>query len=463
MDSYIDMAEYPAKKHPALDLDLDQFPYFDDGDVVVSMSPTETRPMVLHSKILATYCGYFKEKLENHIMLVEMVHSTGLPGLGVAATAAVSVQYVLEWQDCTGNGDGIDEGGHTFVAKQQTAIPFSERRYRPSNAVRRAYFLVFALIYTDYTRTPFDMIHNFPGLENTHTFDGIFQILRNYECTLPSSPTFCRNFTARMLQATNWRFAATAVLARPWHVIPLASLLKDENLYQMAFQAGVWYQFKSLYGSTAATKKDIVQYLNREGELCRSTGQAINQTLDRLTTALRDTADRLGSIDMTGFSGVTRNLWGYYIDDIITPKGYYERDLDLYRDLFKEDITAGTVISYYKIAFAREGELFLSEGFFVVRRELRKLLVKAKSCVESLFVGRGGQELGAMRVNPLWRVFKDQKVEYPWVGKEVWPPKNKEVKLEDDEDEDVYDINSVWETLDNSTNEGTKNIKKEKE
>jgi hypothetical protein len=59
---------------PPLIVNLAQFPYFDDGDIQISLSPCE-RQLVLHSRILAQYFGVFNDNLNELTTFNDFVRS----------------------------------------------------------------------------------------------------------------------------------------------------------------------------------------------------------------------------------------------------------------------------------------------------------------------------------------------------------------------------------------------------
>jgi hypothetical protein len=47
----------------SVNINLTEFPYFDDGDIQISLSPCE-RQLALHSRVLSKYFGFFKKELD---------------------------------------------------------------------------------------------------------------------------------------------------------------------------------------------------------------------------------------------------------------------------------------------------------------------------------------------------------------------------------------------------------------
>jgi hypothetical protein len=83
-------------------IDLTHFPYFPDGDVVISLSPRDAQPMTLHSEVLVRYFSYFEQKLKGHVYLKGLARSSRIEGL----EAPGKIRYELvckkryDWEEC---------------------------------------------------------------------------------------------------------------------------------------------------------------------------------------------------------------------------------------------------------------------------------------------------------------------------------------------------------------------------
>lgn len=83
-------------------IDLTHFPYFPDGDIVISLSPSDAQPMALHSEVLVKYLDYFEERLKGHVYLRGLARSSRIEGLKVPGTMRYELvcKAEYEWEEC---------------------------------------------------------------------------------------------------------------------------------------------------------------------------------------------------------------------------------------------------------------------------------------------------------------------------------------------------------------------------
>jgi hypothetical protein len=293
-------------------------------------------------------------------------------------------------------------------------------RYRPTTPVRRAYSLLFALVYEVYTNSEVYTFRNFPSLEDTLQYHHLYKIWKEYSCNLHASAHFSAAIDKRLKAEPFRSHVAIALCAKPWHVLPLACLLRSKKLYDLAFNAGVWHQFQYRYG-LSPRRKNVTEHLALQDPLCTQTRHEIDYTLGKITAALGKTAYRINVLDLSHLSDTAKAMWTHYIRHHISESGYCEFDLDFYRDLWHGKIGSAAVIAFYRKDFPGERETYFAKGYFVMRREIRGLLAVMKSCVEPLFISKRGGEFGMVWYDPFYEICNgaSRGMVYPWEGEGI--------------------------------------------
>jgi hypothetical protein len=209
----------------------------------------------------------------------------------------------------------------------------------------------------------------------------------------------------------------------PHRYLALACVIQCESLYHLALRAAVWHEFNHRHGKytskfSRSTNTLLKSFTNAERTHIVTT---IRYQLDLITSRIRSIDEKLESASGNQRHVISQDaatMWFSYLDAKIYANNKpwrLEETLNLYRDIFLENVDVGLVIGSYRDKYPESHLGLWSETFYGVRRDIRILLEYARDEVVELFQDGKGMYYGTLTGCPFFDILPGVgRLEMPW-------------------------------------------------